>query len=225
MVLSRAPSCHSRDFARTAANTSILGMLRLLSWFGAFVATALASSAVIDLVPDNFESVVLKSGRPALVEFYAPWCGHCKTLAPVWEELAANFAHAESQIVIARLDADEHKSLGRKHGVQGFPTIKYFNGRDDKAEDYSKGRDLDSLVDFVRTKAGVQPKGKKEVTRSNVVMLDDARFKTDVGGEQHVLVAITAPWCGREWSLFVTLESRVDVNLICRVDLSTSQSF
>ncbi|KAM0700596.1 hypothetical protein Q7P35_012317 [Cladosporium inversicolor] len=153
---------------------------------------ASAASAVKDLLPNNFDDIVLNSGKPALVEFFAPWCGHCKTLAPIYEELAHAFEHSD-KVTIAKVDADAHKELGRKHGVQGFPTLKWFeNG---KVEDYKSGRDLESLVAFVSGKTGVQMK-KKKAEPSNVEMLTDSTFKERIGGEKDVLVAFTAPWCG-----------------------------
>src|SRR6478609_4746562 len=112
---------------------------------GALAATVAAKSAVIELLPSNFDDIVLKSGKPALVEFFAPWCGHCKTLAPVYEELAAAFHFAEDKVTIAKVDADEHRDLGKRFGVQGFPTLKWFDGKSDKPEEYQGGRDLESL--------------------------------------------------------------------------------
>ena len=159
-----------------------------------------ASSSVLDLIPSNFDQVVLKSDKPALVEFFAPWCGHCKTLAPIYEELAANFASAGGKVSIAKVDADDHKSLGKRFGVQGFPTLKWFDGKSDKPVDYSGGRDLESLTKFVTEKTGLKPKAKK-ATKSQVEMLNDNTFKTQIGGEKDVLVAFTAPWCGRMFSL------------------------
>lgn len=91
----------------------------LLPTLSLLVGSVLAGD-VLDLTPSNFESVVLKSGKPALVEFFAPWCRHCKTLAPVYEELAGVFKHAGDKVIIAKVDADEHKSLGKDFGVR-FP--------------------------------------------------------------------------------------------------------
>lgn len=88
----------------------------------ALAAASAPASSVIDLTPKNFDEVVLKSGKPALVEFFAPWCGHCKNLAPVYEELATGFQSAAGKVSIAKVDADEHKSLGKRFGVTGFPT-------------------------------------------------------------------------------------------------------
>ena len=156
-----------------------------------------AASSVLDLIPDNFNKVVLESNKPALVEFFAPWCGHCKKLAPVYEELAQNFDFAKDKVSIAKVDADAEKDLGRRFGVQGFPTLKWFDGKSDKPEDYNGGRDLESLSDFIIEKTGIKVKAKKAVP-SAVEMLNDQSFKAQIGGDKDALVAFTAPWCGRK---------------------------
>ena len=156
-----------------------------------------AASAVLDLIPDNFDDVVLKSGKPALVEFFAPWCGHCKNLAPVYEELGQSFAYAADKVTVAKVDADEQKSLGKRFGVQGFPTLKWFDGKSDKPVDYNGGRDLDSLSKFITEKTSIKPKVKKTLP-TQVEMLTDTTFPQEIGGDKDVLVAFTAPWCGRE---------------------------
>ncbi|KAI9734466.1 MAG: Protein disulfide-isomerase erp38 [Claussenomyces sp. TS43310] len=176
-------------------------MVLLKSFVLAGLAAAVAAkSAVLDLVPDNFDQVVLKSGKPALVEFFAPWCGHCKNLAPVYEDLATAFESASSKVSIAKVDADAEKSLGKRFGVQGFPTIKYFDGKSDKPEDYNGGRDLESLTAFITEKTGVKPK-KKAAAPSDVEILTDNTFKEQIGGDKDILVAFTAPWCGHCKSL------------------------
>ncbi len=100
--------------------------------------TSIVASAdnVVKLTPATFDTYV-GGDRPALVEFFAPWCGHCKKLAPIYEELGALFA--KEPVIIASVDADEHKSLGSKFGVTGFPTIKYFPAHSTVAEDYNGG--------------------------------------------------------------------------------------
>ncbi|KAL8735966.1 MAG: hypothetical protein Q9166_000528 [cf. Caloplaca sp. 2 TL-2023] len=170
------------------------------------VVCANAASSVLDLIPANFDKVVLESGKPALVEFFAPWCGHCKSLAPVYEELAQNFEFAKDKVSVGKVDADEHKDLGRRFGVQGFPTLKWFDGKSDVPEDYSGGRDLESLSSFISEKTGVKPKAKK-AAQSAVAMLNDQTFKHQIGGDKDVLVAFTAPWCGHCKSLAPTWET------------------
>ena len=171
----------------------------LLSAFA--VLGANAASSILDLIPDNFDDIILKSGKPALVEFFAPWCGHCKNLAPIYEELATNFDFAKDKVSIAKVDADAEKELGRRFGVQGFPTLKWFDGKSETPTDYQGGRDLESLSSFISEKTGLKIKTQKAAP-SAVEMLTDRSFKTEIGGDKDVLVAFTAPWCGRMLMLF-----------------------
>jgi protein disulfide-isomerase A6 len=99
-------------------------------------------------------------------------------------------------LVIAKVDADDHKSLGSKYGIQGFPTLKWFDGKSDKPEDYSGGRDLDSLTAFIAEKTGLKPKSSKPA--SKVALLNDRKFNQTIGRDKNVLVAFTAVWCGRK---------------------------
>ena len=124
-------------------------------------------------------------------------CGHCKNLAPVYDELADSFKSSSSKVVIAKVDADAHKDLGSRFGISGFPTIKWFDGKSKDPEDYSGGRDLESLQKFITEKTGARPKGVVKPP-SSVQMLNDQTFKGAVGGEKDVFVAFTAPWCGRK---------------------------
>ncbi|KAK5746268.1 hypothetical protein LTR17_001003 [Elasticomyces elasticus] len=164
-----------------------------------------SASAVKDLIPSNFDDIVLNSGKPALVEFFAPWCGHCKTLAPIYEELATNFESLQDKVTIAKVDADAEKDLGRRFGVQGFPTLKWFDGKSDTPEDYKSGRDLESLTKFIQEKTGVKPKAKR-AEKQAVEMLNDKTFKEQIGIDKDALVAFTAPWCGHCKTLAPTWE-------------------
>ena len=188
---------YNLPFANCQLVRNSFAMVLLKSLLLAAVATvATARSAVIDLTPSNFDKVVLNSGKPTLVEFFAPWCGHCKTLAPVYEELALGFEHAKDKVQIAKVDADAERELGKRFGIQGFPTLKWFDGTSDTPEDYKSGRDIDSLRDFITTKTSAKLKKKQELP-SSVVMLSDKTFTETIGSDKNVLVAFTAPWCGR----------------------------
>ncbi|KXT17429.1 hypothetical protein AC579_5724 [Pseudocercospora musae] len=168
--------------------------------------STVSAGSVLDLTLKNFDKEILKSGKPALVEFFAPWCGHCKNLAPIYEELAGSFEFAKDKVTIAKVDADEHKELGKKYEIQGFPTLKWFDGTGkSKPEDYSSGRDLESLTAFITEKTGVKPKKPKSAA-SQVEMLTDTTFDEKVGKDQDAIVAFTAPWCGHCKSLAPTWE-------------------
>ncbi|KKK24520.1 XPG I-region protein [Aspergillus ochraceoroseus] len=197
-IFSRYKQTNPRKMARLS--------FLLVSSLALLISVVSATSAVLDLIPKNFDKVVLQSGKPALVEFFAPWCGHCKTLAPVYEELAQAFTHAEDKVSIAKVDADANRDLGKRFGIQGFPTLKWFDGKSDKPEDYNGGRDLESLSAFITEKTGVKPKGSKKEP-SIVDMLTDSSFKSTIGGDKDVLVAFTAPWCGHCKSLAPTWEA------------------
>ncbi|KAH8082811.1 protein disulfide isomerase [Cristinia sonorae] len=155
---------------------------------------ALASN-VIDLTPDNFHEIIGK-GKPALVEFFAPWCGHCKNLAPTYEQLADAFAHAKDKVIIAKVDADgEGKPLGKEYGVTGFPTLKWFNAAGEP-EKYEGGRDLDALAGFVTKSSGVKSNIKPPPPPAFKV-LDTHNFdEVALDSSKDVLVTFTAPWCG-----------------------------
>jgi len=164
--------------------------------------SVVASSNVVDLTPDNFYEVV-DGSKNTLVEFYAPWCGHCKHLAPEYEILADAFK-GESSVTIAKVDADAHRDIGGAFGVTGFPTIKFFakgsSAKDSKGEDYSGGRTADDMINFINGKAGTRAFVKK--APSSVVVLTTANFDEIVLNENNnVLVEFYAPWCGHCKSL------------------------
>ncbi|XP_064383274.1 protein disulfide-isomerase A6 homolog [Halichondria panicea] len=103
---------------------------------------------VVELTDNNFESTVLSSDDIWLVEFYAPWCGHCKSLAPHWKSAASEL---RGKAKLGAIDATVHKVLASRYGIQGFPTIKYFPAgkKDSSGENYDGGRTSDDIVRWV----------------------------------------------------------------------------
>jgi protein disulfide-isomerase A6 len=153
----------------------------------------ISASDVVDLTPDNFDTVV-DGTKNVFVKFYAPWCGHCKNLAPTWEVLATSFKK-EDKVVIAKVNADDHKDLGSKFGVSGFPTLKFFPKGSTDADDYNGGRSEEDLVKFINEKAGTYVRVIK--TPSFVVALGESDFDQEViQSKRHALVEFYAPWCG-----------------------------
>jgi len=112
-----------------------------------------AASAVTILDDTNFDKIVMDPTKDVLVEFYAPWCGHCKRLAPDYEKVASAFEN-EKNVVVANIDADEHKSIAEKYGVSGFPTLKWFSKNNKQPQDYDQGRDVQTFIDFINHQSG-----------------------------------------------------------------------
>ncbi|KAH9786671.1 protein disulfide-isomerase like 2-1 [Citrus sinensis] len=144
---------------------------------GTNVKIAAVPSNVVVLTADNFDEIVLDKSKDVLVEFYAPWCGHCKNLAPTYEKVAAAFA-LEDDVVVANLDADKYKDLAEKYGVSGFPTLKFFPKGNKDGEEYGGGRDLEDFVSFINEKCGTSRDGKGQLTSTaGIVASLDALVK------------------------------------------------
>ena len=150
----------------------------IVSWVNKKVGTSrrikTLPTNVQTLTSDNFDKIAL-GNKAALVEFYAPWCGHCKQLAPIYEELATVFAGDADDVVIAKVDATEEEELGRKYDIKGFPTIKFFPSGGAAAEEYQGGRSLEDFVSFINGKTGTQRNadGSLDFNAGTVSVLND----------------------------------------------------
>jgi protein disulfide-isomerase A6 len=107
---------------------------------------------VIVLEDSNFESVVMSSKDMWLIEFYAPWCGHCKKLEPEWNQAASEL---KGKVKVAKVDATVHQRIAGKYGVRGYPTIKIFAAgakSDNSVESYEGPREASGIVGFALDK-------------------------------------------------------------------------
>ncbi len=98
------------------------------------------------VVGDSFNDVVLDPSKDVLVKYYAPWCGHCKKLAPVWDELAESYSEV-NDLVIAKFDATANEVAGLQ--IRGYPTLKWYPKGDKSGIDYDGGRELDDFKSFL----------------------------------------------------------------------------
>ena len=100
------------------------------------------------IVANNYKEIVLDDDKDVLVEFYAPWCGHCKSLAPKYDELGEMFKKHSDKVTIAKVDAPANDV---PDDIQGFPTIKLFKaGSKDSPINYSGSRTVEDLAKFVK---------------------------------------------------------------------------
>jgi protein disulfide-isomerase A1 len=89
-----------------------------------------------------------------LVEFYSPWCGYCKQLAPEYAAAAAELKASGNKAVLAKVDADSESDLGSQYGVKGFPTLKWFVNGKMQDVDYDGGRIAKDIVSWVIKRSG-----------------------------------------------------------------------
>ncbi|XP_055328924.1 protein disulfide-isomerase A6 homolog [Paramacrobiotus metropolitanus] len=179
-------------------------------------------SNVIELTTTNFQKEVVKSNDLWIVEFFAPWCGHCKSLAPEYAKAAKAL---KGFIKVGAVNVDDQRSLGQEYNVQGFPTIKIFGTDKKKPEEYSGPRTAEGLIDgaFKAARAaalgrigkkassgggggssgGANNKGNSEPGGGkDVVKLDDSNFEELVlNSDEPWMVEFYAPWCGHCKSL------------------------
>jgi thioredoxin 1 len=83
------------------------------------------SDKITNLTTDSFKSAVTSSATPVLVDFWAPWCGPCKAIAPILEELAVEFA---GKLTIAKVNIDDNDTVAAEYGVRAIPTMILFKG-------------------------------------------------------------------------------------------------
>ncbi len=100
-------------------------------------------SDLIEFTDGNFESEVLKSDKPCLVDFWAEWCGPCRMVGPIVEEIAKEYA---GKLKVGKLNVDNNSQTAVKYGIMSIPSLLFFNG----------GKVVDQIVGAVPKKQLVQ---------------------------------------------------------------------
>lgn len=116
------------------------------------------------VVADTLQEIVFNSGKNVLLEFYAPWCGHCKKLAPILDEVAISFEN-DADVVIAKLDATANDIPNDTFDVKGYPTL-YFKSASGNISQYEGDRSKEDIIEFIkknRDKAAQQEGSKDEL--------------------------------------------------------------
>lgn len=125
-------------------------------------------SASVELNSHNFDENVLKSKDLWIVEFFAPWCGHCKKLAPEWKKAAKNL---QGKVKLGHVDCDADKSLMSRYNVQGFPTILVFGADKESPVPYEGARTASAIESFglEQLETNVAPPEVIELTSADVM--------------------------------------------------------
>jgi protein disulfide-isomerase A1 len=185
--------------------------IRSKAWISLLLALAVAFSAraeegasegeaVLTLDVDNFDDAVAK--HPFMVvEFYAPWCGHCKALAPEYEKAAQSLSKHDPPIVLAKVDANEEKNrpLATKYEVQGFPTIKIFRNQGKNVHEYKGPREAEGIVEYLKKQVGPASKEIKS-PEDAVTLIDDKKI---------FIVGVFTEFSGTEFTNFMEVAEKL----------------
>ncbi|XP_078332478.1 thioredoxin domain-containing protein 5-like isoform X2 [Crassostrea virginica] len=192
------------------------------------------TGGLFDLTDDSFPKHIETGSH--FIKFYAPWCGHCKRLAPTWEDLAMQYLDQED-VSVAKVDCTVHRATCDSYGVRSYPTLLFFrNG--EKVDEYQKGRSLEELQNYMDIQLAVKnvnadrtdekipenvPNQQAEENLAAVFELEADTFTAGIS-EGLAFVEFFAPWCGHCKRLAPTWEdlsremSRYPVVTIAKVD-------
>ncbi|KAM3928603.1 thioredoxin domain-containing protein 5 [Leptodactylus fuscus] len=159
-----------------------------------------AKHGLYELTSSNFKDHVAQGYH--FIKFFAPWCGHCKSLAPAWEQLASSYQNSNT-VKIAKVDCTQHNDLCSDNQVRGYPSLLWFkNG--EKVDQYKGKRDLDSLKEYAESQLKTADDKEADIpaqaeepaaVESKVLSLTENNFDQSVA-KGVTFIKFYAPWCG-----------------------------
>ncbi|XP_075501495.1 protein disulfide-isomerase-like [Primulina tabacum] len=155
---------------------------------------------VLTLDHSNFSDVV-EGHDFIVVEFYAPWCGHCKALAPEYEKAASVLSSHEPPIVLAKIDASEesNRELATEYQIQGFPTIKILRNGGKSIQEYKGPREADGIVGYLKKQVGPASAEINSVEDAGSLIDDQSVF----------IVGVFPKFSGEEFENFTALSEKL----------------
>ncbi|GAB2270354.1 disulfide-isomerase [Dionaea muscipula] len=163
-------------------------------------AAADAKEFVLTLDKSNFSDTVSNHDF-IVVEFYAPWCGHCKKLAPEYEKAASVLSAHDPAIALAKIDVNDesNKELASSFDIKGYPTLKIFRNGGKTVQDYKGPRDADGIVAYLKKQSG---------PASNEIKSAEDATKV-IGDDKVVIVGIFPAFSGEEFANFTVVTEKL----------------
>ena len=147
---------------------SLKKILLFLFFISASISFYEGNTPIVILNSSNFDKLVTNSPDIWLIEFYAPWCGHCKEFHPEFEKIARA---TKGLFKLGAVNCEEERDLAQRYKVEGFPTVLFFGDNKDKFEEYEGDREAKKIIDYLYEKA-------KKITNKKLKELK--HFKTDL---------------------------------------------
>jgi len=145
----------------------------------------------IEITRENFEQEVLKSDVPVLIDLWAPWCGPCRRMGPIIEELSKDL---EGKVAVAKLNTDENEGISVRFRISAIPTLLIFK---DKVmlEPLVGLRPKEDILDFLAKNGMIEGAAPKEEEKHYAVKVTDGDFGDFIRSKPFALVDCWAPWC------------------------------